>query len=66
LLSYIKNYDELFVLGLVLSLISFIVSVPIRVSPIIRREKDEEKNKQEKNKDLNVIKKFTYTEYLTE
>ncbi|MBB5254162.1 MFS transporter [Sulfurisphaera ohwakuensis] len=61
LLSYIKNYDELFVLGLVLSLISFIVSVPIRVSPIIRREKDEEKNKEEKNKDLNVIKKFTYT-----
>ncbi|BFI74634.1 MFS transporter [Sulfurisphaera ohwakuensis] len=61
LLSYIKNYDELFVLGLVLSLISFIVSVPIRVSPIIRKEKDEEKNKEEKNKDLNVIKKFTYT-----
>lgn len=61
LLSYIKNYDELFVLGLVLSLISFIVSVPIRVSPIIRREKDEKKNEEEKNKDLNVIKKFTYT-----
>ncbi|QIW23741.1 MFS transporter [Sulfolobus sp. S-194] len=56
LLSYIKNYDELFVLGLVLSILSFIASVPIRVSPIVRKDKEEEKNK-----DLNVIKKFTYT-----
>ena len=55
LLSYIKDYHELFVLGLVLSLISFVVSVPIKVMPIERKREGGE------NKDKDIIKKFTYT-----
>jgi len=57
LLSYIKDYHELFAIGLILSLISFISSIPIKVSPI----KKEEVNKEQNDKDISVIKKFTLT-----
>jgi len=57
LLSYIKDYHELFIIGLILSLISFISSIPIKVSPI----KKEVVNKEQNDKDISVIKKFTLT-----
>ena len=55
LLSYIKDYHELFVIGLILSLVSFVSSIPIKVS-LIKRV-----NKEESKKDISVIKKFTFT-----
>lgn len=55
LLSYISDYRELFIIGLILSLISFISSIPIKVSSIKR----EVVNKEEDKKDISTIKKFT-------
>lgn len=57
LLSYIKNYHELFVIGLFLSFLSFLVSIPISVHPV----KKENEEKSVKSSDINIIKKFTYT-----
>lgn len=58
LLSYIKDYRELFIIGLILSLISFISAISIKVSPIKRVVAN---NKEEDRRDISTIKKFTIT-----
>ncbi|ARM75505.1 MFS transporter [Acidianus manzaensis] len=57
LFSHIQNYNELFIIGFILSLISFIASIPIRTQAIIKKKEEVEVRK----KDLDVIRKFTYT-----
>lgn len=57
LLSHISDFRELFLIGLVLSLISLLIVSPIKTEKItIEKEKIETRNK-----DMDVIRKFTYT-----
>ncbi len=66
LFANIGDYTELFMIGLILSLASFLVVIPIREEKSKKEDmKVDDKTKDDlatiRKKDLDVIKKFTYT-----
>lgn len=58
LLAHIKDFKELFTIGLILSLISLLVTLPIRTNDVKRGS---EEKVEVRNKDIDVIRKFTFT-----
>ncbi|MCY0858858.1 MAG: MFS transporter [Sulfolobaceae archaeon] len=63
LLANIRNYNLLFILGLILSLGSFAVVIPVKEERqrVEHREDNNGDEKEVNKRDMDVIKKFTFT-----